>query len=47
MRFNISVRSVCLILLSIGEDELKEGQTLTYINQGFKFASIKISKPYN
>jgi len=41
----ISVRRVCLILRSMGEDELNDGQTLTSISQGFKFWSIKISKP--
>jgi hypothetical protein len=45
--FNVSVSKVCFILRSIGDEELKEGHTLTYINHGFNLLSINISKPYN
>lgn len=44
---SVSVRSVCLILLSMGDDELREGHTLTSISQGFNLLSIRMSKPYN
>lgn len=47
IRFKVSVNKECLIFLSIGEDELKEGQTLTSIIHGFKLLSIRISNPYN
>lgn len=47
MIFSVSVKSVCLILRSIGDDELKDGHTLTSISHGFSLLSIKISKPYN
>ncbi len=47
IRLSISVNNVCFILRSIGEDELREGQTLTSINQGLSLSSIKISNPYN
>jgi hypothetical protein len=43
--FKVSVKSVCFIFLSIGEDELNEGHTLTYINHGFNLLSIRISNP--
>jgi hypothetical protein len=39
--------SVCLIFLSKGEEEQREGQTLTSISQALKEESIKISKPNN
>lgn len=39
--------SVCLILRSIGEDELREGQILTSMSQGLRLESISISKPYS
>jgi hypothetical protein len=45
IKFKISVSRVCLILLSIGDEELRDGQTLTSINQAFKFESINISNP--
>lgn len=44
---SVSVSNVCFILLSIGEDELKDGHTLTYINHGLSLLSINISNPYN
>lgn len=45
IRFRISVRRVCLIFLSMGEEELKDGQTLTSISHGLSLSSIKISNP--
>lgn len=41
----MSVRRVCLILRSIGEEEDREGHTFTYISQGFSFSSTRMSKP--
>ena len=37
IKFNVSVKRVCLIFRSIGEDELRDGHTLTSISQGFNF----------
>lgn len=45
--FNVSVNNICFILLSIGEDELRDGQTLTYISHGLSLLSINMSNPYN
>ena len=45
--FNVSVSNICFILLSIGEDELRDGQTLTYISHGLSLLSINMSNPYN
>ncbi len=36
---------VCFIFLSNGEEEHKDGQTLTYINQAFNLSSMSISNP--
>lgn len=47
IKLSISISNVCFILRSIGEDELKEGQTLTSISQGLSLSSINISNPYN
>ena len=47
MIFKVSVNKECLILRSIGEDELKDGHTFTSISHGFNLLSIKISNPYN
>lgn len=43
----VSVRRVCLIRRSIGEDELRDGHTLTSISHGLSLLSIRISKPYS
>lgn len=47
IKFNVSVNKICLIFLSIGEEELRDGQTLTSIIHGFRLLSISISNPYN
>ena len=47
IKFNVSVNKICLIFLSIGEEELRDGQTLTSIIHGFRLLSINISNPYN
>lgn len=36
-----------LIFLSKGDEEFSDGETFTSNTQGFKFSSIKTSKPYN
>lgn len=46
-KFNVSVNKICLIFLSMGEDELRDGHTLTSIIHGFKLLSMRISNPYN
>lgn len=43
----MSVRRVCLILRSMGEEELREGQTLTSISQGLRLLSMRMSNPYS
>lgn len=47
MMFKVSVSNVCFIFLSIGDEELNDGQTLTYMSHGFSVLSIKMSNPYN
>lgn len=44
-RLSTSVRRVCLILRSMGEEELSEGQTFTSMSQGLRPESRRMSKP--
>lgn len=45
IKVSTSQISIVLIVLSKGEELLKEGRTLTSKSQGFRFLSIKTSKP--
>jgi len=44
--FIVSHIKLVFIRLSRGDDDDKDGHILTSISQGFRYLSIRISKPY-